>query len=52
MGVFATAARLASWAKICPGTNESAGKRRRGRTGAVQPVAARDAGRVRLGGRA
>jgi transposase len=25
MGVFATAAHLASWAKICPGNNESAG---------------------------
>jgi transposase len=37
MGVFATAAHLASWAKICPGTNESAGKRRRGRTGQGNP---------------
>ncbi len=37
MGVFAAAAHLASWAKICPGTNESAGERRRGRTGQGNP---------------
>ncbi len=37
MGVFATAAHLASWAKVCPGNNESAGKRRRGRTGQGNP---------------
>lgn len=30
---FPSARRLASWAKICPGNNESAGKRRSGRTG-------------------
>jgi transposase len=30
---FATAAHLASWARICPGTHESAGKRRRAGTG-------------------
>jgi transposase len=30
---FGSAARLASWAKVCPGNNESAGKRRSGRTG-------------------
>ncbi len=29
---FATADRLTSWAGLCPGNNESAGKRRRGRT--------------------
>jgi transposase len=29
---FATAAHLSSWAAICPGQNESAGKRRSGRT--------------------
>ena len=29
---FATAGHLTSWAGICPGNNESAGKRRRGRT--------------------
>jgi transposase len=33
MGQFASAAQLASWAKMCPGNNESAGKRRSGRTG-------------------
>ena len=29
---FGSAARLASWAGMCPGNHESAGKRRRGRT--------------------
>jgi transposase len=32
MTVFATAGHLASWAGMCPGNNESAGKRRSGRT--------------------
>lgn len=32
MQPFATAANLASWAGVCPGNNESAGKRRTGRT--------------------
>ena len=30
---FPTAAQLASWAKLCPGLNESGGKRRSGATG-------------------
>ena len=30
---FPTAAHLASWAAMCPGNNESAGKRKSGRTG-------------------
>lgn len=30
---FPTAAQLASWAKVCPGNNESAGKRKTGKTG-------------------
>lgn len=30
---FPTAAHLASWARVCPGNNESAGKRKSGRTG-------------------
>ncbi len=30
---FPSAAHLASWARLCPGTTESAGKRRSGRTG-------------------
>jgi transposase len=30
---FRSAAHLASWAKVCPGNNESAGKRHSGRTG-------------------
>ncbi len=32
MSRFPTAGHLASWAGLCPGNNESAGKRRRGRT--------------------
>lgn len=32
MSRFPTAAHLSSWAGICPGNNESAGKRRNGRT--------------------
>jgi transposase len=32
MGRFASARHLASWAGMCPGNNESAGKRRTGRT--------------------
>ena len=32
MSRFATAAHLASWAGLCPGNDESAGKRRSGRT--------------------
>jgi len=33
MSRFPTAAHFASWAKLCPGNDESAGKRRSGRTG-------------------
>jgi transposase len=33
MGRFPSAAHLASWARLCPGTDESAGKRRSGATG-------------------
>jgi transposase len=33
MSRFATAAHLASWARICPGTHQSAGKRRSAGTG-------------------
>src|ERR687896_54610 len=32
MSAFATAGHLASWAGVCPGNDESAGKRRSGRT--------------------
>ena len=34
---FPTAAHLASWAKVCPGNNESAGKRKTGKTGHGNP---------------
>jgi len=33
MSVFGSDKRLAKWAKLCPGNNESAGKRRSGATG-------------------
>lgn len=33
MGRFASAAHLASWAKVCPGNHESAGTRRSAKTG-------------------
>ena len=33
MSRFPSAAHFASWAKLCPGSDESAGKRRSGRTG-------------------
>lgn len=33
MSRFATARKLASWARLCPGNNESAGKRKSGKTG-------------------
>jgi transposase len=32
MGVFGSAMRLASWAGVCPGNHESAGRRRKGTT--------------------
>ena len=54
MGRFPTAAHLASWARVCPGNNESAGKRKSGRTGGGNPwlrralvEAARGAARTR-----
>jgi transposase len=34
---FPSAGHLASWAKVCPGNNESAGKRKSGRTGGGNP---------------
>ncbi len=37
MSRFPSAAHLASWAKLCPGNNESAGKRKSGRTGHGNP---------------
>jgi transposase len=37
MTPFPTAAHLASWAKLCPGNNQSAGKRKSGRTGKGNP---------------
>lgn len=37
MSRFPSAAHIASWAKLCPGNNESAGKRHHGRTGHGNP---------------
>ena len=37
MSRFPSADHLASWAKVCPGNNESAGKRKSGRTGKGNP---------------
>lgn len=37
MSRFPSAEHLASWARICPGNNESAGKRHSGRTGHANP---------------
>lgn len=37
MNVFRTHAHLNSWAKVCPGNNESAGKRKSGATGHGNP---------------
>lgn len=37
MSRFPTANHLASWARLCPGNNESAGKRRSSRTGRGNP---------------
>ena len=53
MGRFPTAAHLASWAGVCPGNNESAGKHRSGTDPQGLQVAARLAlSRGRQGGRA
>jgi transposase len=49
MTVFPSAAHLASWAGVCPGNDQSAGKRRSGRPKGLQ-VAARDPDRVLAGG--
>jgi transposase len=37
MSLFPSARHLSSWARLCPGNNESAGKRRSGRTGHANP---------------
>ena len=41
MKVFGSADRLASWAGLCPGNNESAGKRKSGRTRKGNPYVRR-----------
>ncbi len=45
MSRFPSARHLASWAGMCPGNNESAGKRLSGRTKPRQPLATYCAGR-------
>ena len=37
ISAFPTAPHLASWAGVCPGNNDSAGKRRSGRTNPASP---------------
>ena len=49
MGVFGDAAHLCSWAAVCPGNNETAGKRQSGRTGKGNRVRATSPLSVRLG---
>jgi transposase len=41
MGAFGSAGKLASWAGLCPGNNESAGKRKTGRTRKGNPYVRR-----------
>jgi len=41
MSVFGSAGRLASWVGVCPGNNESAGKRKSGRTRKGNPYVRR-----------
>ena len=47
---FGSATRLSSWAGVSPGNNESAGKRRKGRTRQGQSVSASGLGAMCLGG--
>ena len=47
MSVFPTPKHLASWAKVCPGNDESAGKRRSGKTGKGNKWLQSDPDRVR-----
>ncbi|TFW32842.1 transposase, partial [Massilia horti] len=41
MGAFGSPDRLASWVGVCPGNNESAGKRKSGRAGKGNPYVRR-----------
>src|SRR6266542_1814293 len=49
---FPSAGHLASWAGLCPGQDESAGKRRSGKTRKGNPLAPHRAGRGRAIGEA
>jgi transposase len=51
MAAFPTADQFASWARLCPGNNETAGKRRPTTTGKGGHLAPRDAARSCLGRR-
>ncbi len=51
MSAFPTPKHLASWAGVCPGNDQSAGKRRSGKTTQRLQMAPRDTHRIRTRGR-